>query len=276
MPMYGQSPWAEAGDAVSGMGDSVARIALSQQMGRQRMWQMMQQQAVEQAYLKIAQEKAEQDRAHSQAAVGELQERTAGMKGEREAGESLSKHLGEYGQAERLSQKYNHPELLQMVMKRIAKDQGRLAAMAPGSVSRQVPEIMAAQDPNLRRLMATGTPMYQHVAPGGVIFDAARQEPIFTSPISPYQQQMVDIRRQEVGNITTNRDREFRLKITQTLSDPKYAAMSPELKSSLENDLSGGDESQQADNAPPVGTVYKGYRFKGGDPAKQENWEKVQ
>jgi hypothetical protein len=28
--------------------------------------------------------------------------------------------------------------------------------------------------------------------------------------------------------------------------------------------------------APRAGTIQGGYRFKGGDPAKQENWEKVQ
>ncbi len=40
-----------------------------------------------------------------------------------------------------------------------------------------------------------------------------------------------------------------------------------------------GDGASNPSNmaAPPTpGTVYKGYRFKGGDPAKQENWDKVQ
>lgn len=32
----------------------------------------------------------------------------------------------------------------------------------------------------------------------------------------------------------------------------------------------------QASGAPEAGTVSKGYRFKGGDPSKQENWERVQ
>jgi hypothetical protein len=28
--------------------------------------------------------------------------------------------------------------------------------------------------------------------------------------------------------------------------------------------------------APEVGSIKKGYRFKGGDPADEKNWEKVQ
>jgi hypothetical protein len=40
--------------------------------------------------------------------------------------------------------------------------------------------------------------------------------------------------------------------------------------------LKGGGKGQGgAPKAPAVGDVMDGYRFKGGDPAKPENWEKV-
>ena len=34
-------------------------------------------------------------------------------------------------------------------------------------------------------------------------------------------------------------------------------------------------QAPQADGGPAAGTVVDGYRFKGGDPSKQENWERV-
>lgn len=44
---------------------------------------------------------------------------------------------------------------------------------------------------------------------------------------------------------------------------------------SLSRSLSGG-RTAKASSAPKVGEVRKGYRFKGGDPAKEESWEKVE
>jgi hypothetical protein len=38
----------------------------------------------------------------------------------------------------------------------------------------------------------------------------------------------------------------------------------------------GGQPSAAPSGAPAVGSVEDGYRFKGGDPSKQENWEPVQ
>lgn len=38
---------------------------------------------------------------------------------------------------------------------------------------------------------------------------------------------------------------------------------------------SGGSQQQNTDGAPQAGAVVNGYRFKGGDPNSQSNWEKV-
>ena len=43
----------------------------------------------------------------------------------------------------------------------------------------------------------------------------------------------------------------------------------------LENMLTGKNKTPAAPNAPAVGTVKDGYKFKGGNPADQNNWEKV-
>lgn len=50
----------------------------------------------------------------------------------------------------------------------------------------------------------------------------------------------------------------------------KRSIMTPEMKKALEG-VGGGP----ADGAPQAGVVIDGYRFKGGDPADQNNWEPV-
>lgn len=72
MPQYGQSPWAEAGAGIENLGGSMARIALAQQIGRQKAQQFAQQQALEQAYLRIAQDKGAAEIPEIQARTGVL------------------------------------------------------------------------------------------------------------------------------------------------------------------------------------------------------------
>jgi hypothetical protein len=36
-----------------------------------------------------------------------------------------------------------------------------------------------------------------------------------------------------------------------------------------------GSAAPTRTNAPPVGTISGGYRFKGGDPNDQNNWERI-
>jgi len=43
----------------------------------------------------------------------------------------------------------------------------------------------------------------------------------------------------------------------------------------VEGIVQRGSAAQASPGAPAVGTVKRGYRFKGGDPSNQENWEKV-
>ena len=57
-------------------------------------------------------------------------------------------------------------------------------------------------------------------------------------------------------------------------TDPTFMSMTPEQKIATVRAALGGAGAATA--APPaVGTVKDGYRFKGGDPANKNNWEKV-
>jgi hypothetical protein len=52
-----------------------------------------------------------------------------------------------------------------------------------------------------------------------------------------------------------------------------------ELEFEFGKDLFKGQGSKgatpSAKTPPPIGTIMEGYKFKGGDPSKKENWEKV-
>ncbi len=62
------------------------------------------------------------------------------------------------------------------------------------------------------------------------------------------------------------------------LVGPVLRPASTEAIDKINNNISAlkGNTAQAAPGGPKIGAVSKGYRFKGGDPSKQENWEAVQ
>jgi hypothetical protein len=58
---YGQSPWQQAGDAMSGVGQSMANVMLATQQVRLKAQQFMAQQALERQYLELARQKNARD-----------------------------------------------------------------------------------------------------------------------------------------------------------------------------------------------------------------------
>lgn len=74
----------------------------------------------------------------------------------------------------------------------------------------------------------------------------------------------------------TDRDQALLLQMVPTRVDTAKArqAKIENIDRIVKAKLGGGVTS--ATNAPPPGTVQDGYRFKGGDPADQNNWEPVQ
>ena len=58
-------------------------------------------------------------------------------------------------------------------------------------------------------------------------------------------------------------------------AEPKQPFLSDSAQETIDQ-LGVGKKPRTQAGAPEAGTVSKGYRFKGGDPSKQENWERVQ
>lgn len=112
--------------------------------------------------------------------------------------------------------------------------------------------------------------------------------------LNPYSdarkaQARIDLVKQRVGKaleggVLRKEDEEKYKRILATLFDTPSTAISKVdgLISTLERDLNNFTEMQSGSGrnvpkpaGPAVGTIKGGYRFKGGNPADQKNWEKV-
>ncbi len=186
---FGQSPWEQAGASVNNLGNSMMRVALAHQAARQRQTQFAAQMAMREAQMRMMHQRAA-------GANAKAMEDAAGSRMEREAGESLAKHMGQLPKAERLATKFNNPELVAMVVNRLMQDQSRLASRNPGNIATQVPQIMAMRDPRQRAMLAHDTPMTQTITPGATLFNNATGKPEFTAPMSNFQNRNLQLRDQ--------------------------------------------------------------------------------
>ncbi len=232
---YGQSPWLGASDSVDNVGQSMSRIALAQQMGRQRAQQFAAQQALREAYFQMDQQKQQQGQQLNDARTQQIAAATALAQAKQQqvgqqtgAGDALGFDLNQFAQAQGMSD----PSVARSILPFIAQQQGVLAASHPQNIGVQVPQIMESLDPRMRQLIATRTPIMQHVNPEQTLFDAGRGQPVFQGP--PRQQQSgrmspEDQKRMAMMRIYAN-----------ILSKPGGEAKLPRIQAILSKQLGGG------------------------------------
>lgn len=271
MPQYGQSPWAEAGEGISNVGGSMARIALAQQMGRQKAQQWMQQQALEQAYLRIAQQKA-------QVEGPEVQARTGLIDTQRQAAQQ---NIGRQGQMDDLARQVAGNMFQKQVPGGVpnlmgggvtAPQEGQpdgasptnlgpsmqnASALNQGDLVRNATQLMAMNDPNSLERMSHGV----NVPRGAINVNQLTGEQTQGMPpaqsqayygMTPYQTEQIQMQRerlgmqQDLGNRRMDSYDEQNMRKTHALLSKLYEGLGELDKAKEEADLagSGGNEEK--------------------------------
>jgi len=99
--------------------------------------------------------------------------------------------------------------------------------------------------------------------------------------VSPYQQQQLGLQQQGLG-IRKEQADTAAASVAERERHNKEIEQAPSIEEEIAAAMraarlkrSGGGSGGQTTAMPKVGEVRKGYRFKGGDPAQQSSWEKV-
>lgn len=237
MPVYGQSPWADASVAMQGVGGSMANLAHAQLSGRLRAQQMMQQQAYQQAQLALARQREarmqqsmdQQDQFHmasaakAQQETGDMQQASdmanlvMQLRASQGAMQSPSlnsnaqvlnpaalamRQAGALPQGEVAMPRAQFESLIPQVIQAVMMRQAAMSPASAASMARPV-EMSPGQnlvDPITRQTLLQVPPAskLQQVAPGASLFDAEQGTNVFTAPESPYHIGMIDARQHQM------------------------------------------------------------------------------
>lgn len=262
--------------ALNRLGSTFSNMVIGLQQNRMRQQQFLAQQAMEAARLQIERERqqsneltAREERKKYGAETDYFKARTGSERLLGEAGGTLGDVLK--GRAE--TDPTKNPDVYNFLTAIAAQQGGRIAAQNPATIGRQIPELMSLNDPIIRNLIATGSPQYMNVPAGGSLINLGQQQPgpVFSAPPRPAAardpQQLQDESLRALGSVYGDLGRAHALRTpqgTNTLNALNAAlAKYP------------GGAPQAALQVPKPGEVYKGYRFKGGDPSDKNSWEKM-
>ena len=197
--------------------------------------------------------------------------------------------LGDYVRSMYDTDESQHPMTYNMLRGGAAGTAASIGAGSPATVARTLATLEQNRDPETqRRFVLGGRPEIS--TPYG-LFDARNlSEPAYVPPAILSRGQTIQPR--EVGSqglpypasssqptATSIFDAGMNPKSYEHLVEnlgPGGIQASNSLRSATLGMLDKlGGQPTQASNGPKPGDVYKGYRFRGGDPAVKENWEKI-
>ena len=269
-----------AGNAAAGMGDAFTRAIVGTQQLRYQQAQMQQQQAMEAARLEMERQRLVQNAPFIQAqtdynrAGAELDRgKLADLRMGQQAGGMLGDVMKGIGQTDPA----RNPQTMQLLQAIAAQQQAVLASQSPGNIARQSADIQMGMSPEGRRFVSAGYPPKQGMSPEQEFMSRIYAK-VIADAMAPETTETTNIRGEKTKS--TTRDIQGGL----DLSDIVARGMFPG-STNLPPRISAGGSEAPPPQAPglasrPVtpkpGDVLKGYRFKGGDPSKQESWEVVQ
>jgi len=171
--------------AIHGFGQSLRNAMLGAEALRLRQQQEAQQAAYQQQQIMLHRQQLNAQMPLWQAQQAHAQAQAQGLDQQRTAGQDLGFNLQQYQQARSGPMGPQDADLQAAIMSRIMQQQGVIAAAHPATIGQQVPEILQGADPRMQQLMATKTHVLQPVRPGGTLYDASTQQPLFTAPGGP-------------------------------------------------------------------------------------------
>jgi len=301
MPLNYLSSGPEDVYALNRLGSTFSDMVIGLQLNRQRQQQFMAQQALEQARVQMEREKLGLQRQTTTAELGkigaetgEIGARTASLKAKTKSDEDFNAALKDldwlYGQRSELMQGHPemHPELLNVLKQQITRRSLPVSAQSPGTFARSQAQLQGTEDPLIQKLIATDTPMYMNVPAGANMVglgEAGGPRSVFEGPprITYQDPQMLEINRQRAEN---QRLRDLAAaaehisgRYGQGRKSSAYSDTIKEYERALRGQGGGQFDDREGSGVgrpiPKAGELYKGYRFRGGDPSDKANWEKA-
>lgn len=236
------------------------------------------------------------------AQAGHYDAQTSQIQGQQKAAQGFGDIMGMITQAQANPVPYDMGKLQGLA----AQQAGVLAGQGRQHVPVNMAQILQMNNPRAQQMMATGTKMTANVPAGGSLVDVLNQNTMMQSPrtLSRGQTMVPGMGGPAIAEgMPPAAGQSALLKAFASLQalqgqyrsggdvmnpeDPQYQEINKAVMQLLPF------VSQQATNAPQpqinapqtgapstkgpaVGTVSKGYKFKGGNPADKANWEKVQ
>jgi len=269
--------------ALNRLGSTFSDMVIGLQQNRMRQQQFMAQQAMEAARLQLERETekrntensivlrkklgAEADYRGTQAQYEKA--RTQGALNQQLAGQMMGRDIQQLYSAE--------PGMAMADALRgdIGRQAGVIAATHPADIGLQAAQLMDLNDPTIRHLISTRSRANVTVPSGGSLVDVTQPggQPVFTAPPrvslrTPEQESSERLR--ALSTVAGNLGRGFQTKT------PQYTNTMSALNTALSEVPGGAPAVPQQPRIPKPGDLYKGYRFKGGDPGDKSNWEIAQ
>jgi|SRR5881394_625876 len=288
-----------AGNAAAGMGDAFTRAIVGTQQLRYQQAQMQQQQAMEAARLEMERQRLIQNAplinaqtAYNRAGAAVDEQKVAGAKQSALLGQLVNQATqarqmvmtpgqgGQFAMSPQLSAaipagQYTQEDLANRLYGLMSGAGAQVALQNPASAVGNMAQAAYSQTPQGLKDVAVGLPAKQQLPPE-VEFLSHMYAKAVADAMAPQTTETTNTRNEKTKS--TTRDIQGGIDLAETAARMLFPGSTnlPPRKSPVEEPPPQAPGLASRPVTPKPGDVRRGYRFKGGDPSKQESWEVVQ